>query len=461
MTRQCADAPRRTAERRASRPNWTPSAERHQSELNPPARRVRCERSSRVARCVAALLVLTAALTFTPFTPPAHAQQGPLWSATMTVGEQFSNSGFFTQSLTVYGSLSPDSFTFNGQTYQVSQIRYGSQLDQLSLALSPGLPPESTYVLRVAHRSFTLGTPNSEGHYVFANANISWSAGQTVSVSLFEGSIHTSIAPVKASILAGENAEFRVFATVPVPQARRVRLQILGRRASSTTLSNTTVMIPGGRTEAVHTVSTTREDVGSITAQILSVDHNPVTATPGNEAVVEVREVSEKPTIRIEAAASIPEGNAVVFTVKADAAPLSDLPVKLEISTQGDYGARGQVVWPTIPAGQTSVTHAVSTTDDSVDEPYGQITGRVFCISSATCTPDFANDMVRVEIRDNDGGDGPVLRVNVEGASFGSLVKITEGEAARFVVTVDPSSAYVNLSNSGGMNARFTVEGGD
>ncbi len=292
-----------------------------------------------------------------------------------------------------------------------------------------------------------------------------------------DGVPEISIEPVQASIWAGQDAQFRLIGNPADFQNVRVKLQVHKTRGSLPNLGRSTVTIPDGRSGAVYTVSTTDEDAGSITARVVSGDGYTIAAAPGNEAVVEVVEVGEGSgsTVRIRAAGADPndraadvtthitEGEDAVFTLTADPAPLSDLHVRMIIDTIGDYGVQARRYPFTIPAGQSTVTHRVGTVDDDVDEPNGQVLASILCMTNtggADCEIDFATDLARIEIKDNDGS-GPVLRVNVEGASFDSLHRITEGETARFVITTDPPGAWVTRGDSGGVNWRITLGGGD
>ena len=268
------------------------------------------------------------------------------------------------------------------------------------------------------------------------------------------------IEPVEASIRAGQDAQFRLVASHAASQSYSVKVQVIGRRGGSASLGSAWWTIPRGRTEAVRAVSTTRDDAGSVTAEVLTGNGYTVAASPGNEAVVEVGEVSERPTIRIRAeAAEITEGEGVVLTVTADPAPLSDLPVSLRIDAQGDYGVSGHVARLTIPKDRAAVTHTVRTVDDSVDEPHGTVSAQLSCQRSA-CTIDFANDNAQVTVQDNDGS-GPEVRVRFHARlGFGSLGRITEGEQEVFLVqTAD--GTHLPRANGGGVNFRITATGGD
>ena len=167
-----------------------------------------------------------------------------------------------------------------------------------------------------------------------------------------------------------------------------------------------------------------------------------------------------RPTVRIRADTSaITEGEPIVFTITANPAPRSDLPVSLELHETGEFGVvekrppGGRVPLPsvrvvnlTVPAGRSSAVHTVNTKDDGEDEPNGQVLGSISCERSR-CEIDFANDLVRVKVNDDDGG--PEVHVSVDGS-------VTEGGTVTFRFTTDPPG--VNLTN---VRFRYTVRGGD
>ena len=420
-------------------------------ELNPSAQRVRCGRLSRVAPCVAALLVLTAALTLTA---PASAQQTPeveLWSATLVAGQTGSGTnitvGYDGVAQTPYGTLTPNTFNLGGATYQISQLISDDEFLYLTVDNLPDgtrlYVGNTPYALMKGGTGFYVSQHNS-GSPVMTN-------GQTYTVRLVVP-FRVSIEPVQASIRAGEEARFRVVPSY-APEATRVAVEVIGRWGTEDSYSGQLygtkwVNIPPGQTGQTFSVSTTTEGGrGWVTATVLPDRGYPVAAPPANEAVVRVTEVSDRPTVRIRAAADeITEGEDVVWTVTADPPPLSDLPVSLRIDARGDYGVSGHVARLTIPKDRDAVTHTVRTVDDAVDEPNGTVSAQLTCQESA-CEIDFANDLARVRVNDNDGG--PEVHVSVDGS-------VTEGGTVTFTLTTDPPG--VHLPN---VRVQYTVRGGD
>ena len=402
---------------------------------------------SRVAPCAAALLVLTAALTLTA---PASAQQThevELWSATLVAGQISVAVGYNGIGSNGYGTLTPNTFNLGGATYQISQLMSDSQY--LYLTVDYHLPDGTRlYVGNTPYALMNGGTglyvsQHNSGSPVMTN-------GQTYTVRLVVP-FRVGIEPVDEVIRAGEEARFRVRLSGAVPEATRVAVEVIGRWGTEDSYSATLygtkwVNIPPGQTEKTFSVSTTTEGGrGWVTATVLRDRGYPVAPPPGNEAVVRVTE--DRPTVSISAAAAeITEGEDVVWTVTADPPPLSDLPVSLRIDARGDYGVSGHVARLTIPKDRDAVAYTVRTVDDAVDEPNGQVSAQLTCQESA-CEIDFANDLARVTVNDNDGG--PEVHVSVDGS-------VTEGGTVRFRLTTDPPG--VHLPN---VRVQYTVRGGD
>jgi len=68
------------------------------------------------------------------------------------------------------------------------------------------------------------------------------------------------------------------------------------------------------------------------------------------------------------------EGGDATFDIRAYPPPAADLPVSVTVSAVGDYGVTTGTRTVIVPAGSTSVNLSLSTTNDTVDEPYGSVT---------------------------------------------------------------------------------------
>lgn len=98
---------------------------------------------------------------------------------------------------------------------------------------------------------------------------------------------------------------------------------------------------------------------------------------------------------------SVTEGTSIQFTVTADRAPTSDLPVKVAVTQSGSFITGTTPTSVTIQAEQTSASFTVMTRNDSVDEPNGSVT------ATLQASDDDSYDLgdpssKRVTVRDND-----------------------------------------------------------
>ena len=420
----------------------------------------------------------------------------------MQVGEYFGLFGYLLAEGTRRGSLTGDSFTFAGQSYQVSIIRYTSHpTNRLDFSLGGASLGGGTYILRLGNRSFELGERNNSGQYVFPNANISWSDGQMVTVSLHEVVSNLPKASIEVlhgsqqglrlvSIREGGTLRFRVRLSRAVQQDTPVSVQLesVGDFGAAIPSRTVKVLIPAGRTTAYYpgprtSIQTVDDNVdeshGWVTARVLAgpryANGDPVfysVASSAGEAKVRIADNDDgpadmPPVVSIAAPSSVMEGGEIVFTVMADPEPLFDLPVSLTLSESGGLGVvekrpsigrfslpNFRVVNLTIPAHQTTVTHSVRTVDDFVREPHGQVTGSISCqryTRGSGCEIDFANDLARIKVYDDDSEE-----IHASVAS-----SVTEGGTVVFELTVDPPlefavvipSVRIRLSTTGDFGA--------
>ena len=379
-------------------------------------------------------------------------------------------------------------FRFKDSIFSVRRLHVTDQFRQVELHFdtsSGQLPPSGKYRLYIANtvRNTRYDLTNLYGVYVGdpnAPHFLTGDSGTSYRVRLVEvlpNEIRIdSFNPVARE---GETLLYRLHANGVLTQDLRVNIKIDADGDFGVASSTERVVMKKGRIRNYFRLPTTDDDTdertGVVEVTILDgpvdyVTRKPVSyriaAEPDNSVKLWIRDNDPGPadrysTISITAASSITEGNDAVFTITADRAPRLDLPVDLRVSAHGSYGVQERFRhWGavTIPAGQTSAEYRVSTSGDFVDEPNGTVT--VDVLSGSGYEVDFANDYTRVTIQDDDGS-GPVLRVNVKDVSFDSLHRITEGETARFVITTDPPGEWVTRGNSGGVNYRLTVTGGN
>ena len=170
------------------------------------------------------------------------------------------------------------------------------------------------------------------------------------------------------------------------------------------------------------------------------------------------RSNGDGPLVTISGGAEVTEGYPAVFTITASPAPTSDLTVKLQISDDptSDFLAANQegAKTVTIPAGQSSATYTVSTTNDSAYETDGAVT------ATLVDTADYrSKDPPRatVSVKDNDAV--PELTISVSDATasesgYNILFRVRlnrallEGEHAGFIHQTRESSPTSAISGT-------------
>ena len=171
--------------------------------------------------------------------------------------------------------------------------------------------------------------------------------------------------------------------------------------------------------------------VGSPNAAMVTVSDNDVAPSP------------DAPVARISAAdpTTITEGTAATFTVALDrAAPAGGLTISVDVTESGSYIADLAPATVVIASGATTVTLAVSTEDDSLDETDGAITAELNAGAGYTVGT-LSTAMVTVN-------DDDVLLASITTAD---PTTITEGTAATFTVTLDLAAPAGGLTISVGV----------
>ena len=138
------------------------------------------------------------------------------------------------------------------------------------------------------------------------------------------------------------------------------------------------------------------------------------------------------PQITITAAGGITEGGDASFTITADPAPHTGLPVSLAVAQTGDWGATVGARTVTIDTTGTA-TLTVATTDDTTDEPDGTITAAIGTGSGYTVSP--TAHTATVAVADDDLPPVPEVSIAANSAA------IAEGGDATFTVTAVPAPA--------------------
>ena len=143
------------------------------------------------------------------------------------------------------------------------------------------------------------------------------------------------------------------------------------------------------------------------------------------------------PEISIAAGSAVTEGADASFTITATPAPISVLTVDVTVSQSGDFATTGSRTVTIQTSG--SATLAVPTTNDTTDEPDGSVTATL--ASGSGYTVSTSANAATVAVSDD---DVPELSIAPDG-------DVTEGSAASFTITADPtphSSLSVSVSVS-------------
>ena len=153
------------------------------------------------------LLLLAAALAVfvASGAQPAQAQT-TVWSATLTVGDGGTYKGYYSNGSV--GTLSDNNFTYGGVAYSIEFFRVRNTGGLLDFVLDKAIPTglKSALTLHVGSSQFSLsdasygtfgGTTNDS--VVWLNSGLSWSIGDTVSLSLTEPSPTAPTAPTLPS----------------------------------------------------------------------------------------------------------------------------------------------------------------------------------------------------------------------------------------------------------------------
>ena len=152
-----------------------------------------------------------------------------------------------------------------------------------------------------------------------------------------------------------------------------------------------------------------------------------------------LKEATDTPVVNIRRSVpDITEGEEVTFTLTANPAPASDLPVSIDIAATGDFGVSGHTVNVTLP-GETGskpgvVTFSIQTSDDRSIEPDGRITAAINVGNGYTASMSFGSSKVKVE-------DDDLAVVEIAAGP-----DIVESEAATFTVTSDIPNIQVPVT---------------
>ena len=276
-----------------------------------------------------------------------------------------------------------------------------------------------------------------------------------------------------SAVTEGRNASFTLTASPPPRNSIRVRVTIsqTGNFAASGQIRTRTETV-GGSGTASFTVATTNdsqdEPHGAINATVNDGAGYDVDSQNGSASVTVEDNDEPLPRISIRrAAASVDEGQLASFTIRADPLPTADLDVRLDVSQEGDYAQAGQTGAQTVTilANTASITHAVITVDDEVDEADGSITARIVPRSHYRVAP-APHNRATITIEDDDvptpvvrlTSDHPERETAFEGAELKFSLRTDIAPETDLDVTVNvsqPGNAFVNASQTG--NRTITI----
>ena len=257
-------------------------------------------------------------------------------------------------------------------------------------------------------------------------------ASKTATVTVSDNDAPTPVVSVSggSGITEGGDASFTVSAS-PAPSANLdVKVTVTQSGDYGATTGQRTVTIPttGSVTFSVGTTDDqTDEANGSVTATVNAGSGYTVSASQGAATVGVSDNDDPKPQVSITSSVGGSEGESVSFTISANPAPTTALPVSVTVATAGDFGFGSAPTSVTIPTGG-SLTLTIATTDDKLDEPDGSVTLTLNAGSDYTLGTTSSES---VEVTDDDGS---TPEISISGGSG-----ITEGGDASFTVTANPA----------------------
>ena len=264
-----------------------------------------------------------------------------------------------------------------------------------------------------------------------------------------------------AGVTEGAGAVFTVTAapapSTPLTVSLTVTQQGDYAAAGAPGTKTVTISTSGSVTHTVATVDDSADEAdGGITATLSAGQGYTVSSSRGVHTV----SVSDDdvPEVSVTAGADIDEGGSASFTITADPAPHTPLPVSLAVTQQGDYAGAGATGTKTVTVPTSgSVTHTVATTDDSADEADGSVT--VTLKAGSGYTVSSAQRVATVGVSDDDAPPATTPEVSVTAGAG-----ITEGGNAGFTITASPApasplSVSVTVTQTGDFAASGTTGG--
>ncbi|WP_281226885.1 Calx-beta domain-containing protein [Flavobacterium aquiphilum] len=342
--------------------------------------------------------------------------------------------------------------TLSGHTGTI--VRWESSLDNFATAGTPIANTATTLTATNLTTTTSYRAVLQSG--VCASAN---SASATVTVDALPSFSISNVAVVE-----GANAVFVLSLNTSTCENTIINVTTTSGTAGASdyTSVTTTVTIPAGQTSVTVSVPTTDDVIDepsenfTLTGTVTSANTTNTTTT----GTATINDNDATPTLNISSPV-VTEGANAVFTVSLDVASSVDTVVNV-VTTSGTAGASDYTsvtTTVTIPAGQTSVTVSVPTTDDVIDEPSENFT-LTGTVTSANTTNTTSTGTATI----NDNDATPTLSISnptvVEGANAVFTVSLDVASSVDTVVNVTTTSGTAGTSDYTSVTTTVTIPAG-
>ena len=357
-----------------------------------------------------------------------------VWSATVTVGSAAGGLVGYASGSGGFGSISDDSFDFEGTTYTVQRLQAGTQsslnftTDQTAripqdgsvyLKLDKKTASDTDWEAALSAGTFSSGTYTfGIGRNTFPTGHVS---GDSLTVRLIDKRAPTgptvTIAAGTSPVTEGTAAAFTVSAN-PAPGADlTVNLSVTDAPDADYLAAGNegskTVTISSGSTNAVFSVATQADSAdeanGPVKVEVASGTGYAVGTA--SSASVTVNDNDDLPRLEFDPGAATVREDAGKADLTVTLSPASDRQVTVDFSTSAGL-ALGPEDYTSVPEttvnfapGDTSKTVSVPIVDDAIFEPAQAFFGNLKNPQNAT----VGNDQATISIIDND--PAPVVTI--------------------------------------------------
>ncbi len=237
------------------------------------------------------------------------------------------------------------------------------------------------------------------------------------------------------NVTEGESAEFTLTRDGVTTEALPVTFSVTGGGSALSDDPPTSATIPANETTATVRLATEDDNIDEpdATLTLTLTDGDAYDLGSDSAATLTVADNDdtindELPVVTVTSGGNVTEGESAEFTLTRDGVTTEALPVTFSVSDPGSALTNAAPTSATIPANQTTVTVALTTEDDNIDEPDATLT--------LTLTDGDAYDLgsdraATLTVQDND--DTPELTVADASAS--------EDANLVFELTLNPASS--------------------